>query len=206
MRPGCRSPTASSPPWRWCGCPPTGATSRPDWGWAPGVSGRAGGPGSPGGSRASPGRAARRGGTAAGPDVCGLQGVWAGPAENRGGWLADEVGMHWAWGPTRHPERWQRRVDDPAAQFGTAILSRWPIADPRVEELPGDEGRVVLGAMIEAPHGRVPFFSAHLSAMARRSAIRRTQGQPLCRPGAPRPAPAPPPGPVWGFQAPPGAG
>jgi len=137
------------------------------------------------------------------PDVCGLQEVWADPAENLAGWLADELGMHWAWGPTRHPERWQRRVDDPAAQFGTAILSRWPIADPRVEELPGDEGRVVLGAMIEAPHGRVPFFSAHLSAMAGRSAIRRTQVERLCRLVAERPAPDHPPVLVGDFNAPP---
>jgi endonuclease/exonuclease/phosphatase family metal-dependent hydrolase len=109
------------------------------------------------------------------PDLCGLQEVWATEDENLAGWLADELGMHWAYGPTAHPQRWQQRIGDDSVQFGTAVLSRWPLSAVKVDELPADQGRSVLGATVEAPYARIPFFSAHLSSSAYSTAVRRAQ-------------------------------
>jgi endonuclease/exonuclease/phosphatase family metal-dependent hydrolase len=127
------------------------------------------------------------------PDLCGLQEVWSDDTENLAGWLADELGLHWTWAPAPQPHPWQGRIDEPDIGFGVAILSRWPIVEPRFEELPGDRGRMVLSALVDAPHGPVPFATVHLSALAGRSALRCRQVRRICEVIAQRPADGHPP-------------
>jgi endonuclease/exonuclease/phosphatase family metal-dependent hydrolase len=69
------------------------------------------------------------------PDVCGLQEIWQDPSENLAEWLADELGLYWAWGPARNQEYWRGRLRDPTVSHGVAVLSRWPIHEPRTEIL-----------------------------------------------------------------------
>lgn len=109
------------------------------------------------------------------PDICGLQEVWADDDENLAEWLADELDMHWAWGPTTQPQRWRDRVGDPTVHFGTAILSRWPITDLQVFDLPDEPSRTAMSAVVAAPHARVPFFTTHLTALPGFSARRVRQ-------------------------------
>jgi endonuclease/exonuclease/phosphatase family metal-dependent hydrolase len=88
------------------------------------------------------------------PDVIGLQEVWARGEENLAGWLAGHLGMHWTWAASRAPERWQKRIGDSTIDLGNAILSRWPIAENDVVQLPAgqgdDDGRLALYARITA--------------------------------------------------------
>ncbi|GGS12291.1 metal-dependent hydrolase [Streptomyces aureoverticillatus] len=114
------------------------------------------------------------------PDVVGLQEVWEKDGENLAEWLADELGLHWTWEPTRAPQWWQRRIGDPAVGFGNAVLSRWPVADRAVAQLPpldetADDGRLVLYARLAAPGQDVPFFTTHLSSPPSASAVRCAQ-------------------------------
>jgi endonuclease/exonuclease/phosphatase family metal-dependent hydrolase len=99
------------------------------------------------------------------PDVCGLQEVWADDDTNFAGWLAGELGMHWAYGPASDQKTWQSRVDDPSARIGVAVLSRWPIHHPRVYDLPEDPSRPTLSVTVAAPHATVPFVTAHTSVL-----------------------------------------
>lgn len=119
------------------------------------------------------------------PDVVGLQEVWARDGENLAEWLASRLGTHWTWAPSRAPRHWQRRLDDPAADVGNAVLSRWPIVERDTLELPapegGDDGRLALYAGIDAPSCRVPFFTTHLSSAADASALRCRQVRELVR-------------------------
>ncbi|MEV6481292.1 endonuclease/exonuclease/phosphatase family protein [Streptomyces sp. NPDC051576] len=112
------------------------------------------------------------------PDVVGLQEVWDGGGANLAGWLAGELGMHWAWGASHDPGFWQRRLGDPGVGIGNAVLSRWPVAEQAVLPLPpgdGDGGRLALYAGIDAPGQRVPFFTVHLSSATDASAVRCRQ-------------------------------
>jgi endonuclease/exonuclease/phosphatase family metal-dependent hydrolase len=70
------------------------------------------------------------------PDVIGLQEVWACGGENLAGWLASNLDMHWAWAPSRAPHRSQRRLGDSTVDIGNAALSRWPVGEHDVVELP----------------------------------------------------------------------
>lgn len=127
------------------------------------------------------------------PDLCGLQEVWADRDENLTGWLAAELGLHWAWGPTANPQQWQARTGDDSAQFGTAILSRWPLADVAVEELPAATGRTLLAATVDAPYAKIPFFTTHLAASAYASTARLTQVDHIRERVAARPSDSHPP-------------
>ncbi|WP_215456196.1 endonuclease/exonuclease/phosphatase family protein [Streptomyces sp. ATCC 21386] len=127
------------------------------------------------------------------PDVVGLQEVWEqrgeGPGHGRGenerpgegnlaGWLARELGMHWAWGEYGDAERWQRRIGDPGVGIGVAVLSRWPVLESAAIGLPtaeGGSGRGALHALLDAPGAPVPFFTAHLSSETDASAQRCRQ-------------------------------
>jgi endonuclease/exonuclease/phosphatase family metal-dependent hydrolase len=108
------------------------------------------------------------------PDLCGLQEVWAeDPGVNLAGWLADELGMHWVYGEPSDQKRWQDRVKDPSVRFGVAVLSRWPISEQKVYDLPGDPCRPLLSTMVEAPQGTVPFITLHTSALPFGATTRR---------------------------------
>jgi endonuclease/exonuclease/phosphatase family metal-dependent hydrolase len=114
------------------------------------------------------------------PDLCGLQEVWAGRGEHQAAQLAELLGMHWTWTASPAPERWQRRIGDPAMQIGNAILSRWPITEQASQPLPADGGRVVLFARVQAPTGPVPFFTTQLTSSIGQSAVRCRQVADLC--------------------------
>ncbi|NGO10936.1 endonuclease [Streptomyces sp. HC44] len=113
------------------------------------------------------------------PDVVGLQEVWACGGENLAGWLADELGLHWAWAASDAPEWWQRRLGDATVDFGNAVLSRWPVVDRAVVRLPApegdDDGRLALYARLDAPVHPVPFFTTHLTSLVHASAVRCEQ-------------------------------
>ncbi|WP_216591014.1 endonuclease/exonuclease/phosphatase family protein [Streptomyces brasiliscabiei] len=126
------------------------------------------------------------------PDVVGLQEVWerdggdggehgdAGEhgGENLAGWLAAELGMHWAWGEYGDTGRWRRRIGDPSVGVGTAVLSRWPVLEREAVGLPAADGgttRGALYALLDAPGAPVPFFTVHLSSDTDASALRCRQ-------------------------------
>jgi endonuclease/exonuclease/phosphatase family metal-dependent hydrolase len=127
------------------------------------------------------------------PDLCGLQEVWAGRGEHQAAQLAERLGMHWTWTASPAPERWQRRIGDPAMQIGNAILSRWPITEQASQPLPADDGRVVLFARVQAPTGPLPFFTTQLTSTIGQSAVRCQQVADLCRFVATRTDPGFPP-------------
>jgi endonuclease/exonuclease/phosphatase family metal-dependent hydrolase len=113
------------------------------------------------------------------PDICALQEVWADDRENLAGWLADQLGMQSAWGPTAHNQRWREMIGEPSVEFGVAVLSRYPIGSYQCEELPADTGRPMLTTHIDGPSGRIPFITAHLSAGGKKAAARREQAHHL---------------------------
>ncbi|MGB8947131.1 MAG: endonuclease/exonuclease/phosphatase family protein [Streptomyces sp.] len=113
------------------------------------------------------------------PDVIGLQEVWACGGENLAEWLAGQLDMHWTWAASRAPERWQKRLGDSTVDIGNAVLSRWPITEHAMMELPAREadydGRLALYARINAPARPVPFFTTHLTSAVDASAVRCQQ-------------------------------
>jgi endonuclease/exonuclease/phosphatase family metal-dependent hydrolase len=69
-------------------------------------------------------------------------------------WLGAELGYHTAFGAgTRH------------RSYGVGLLSRWPIENVEVVELPVERSltRLALVATVRAPGGPVPVVSTHLS-------------------------------------------
>ncbi|MFJ4683945.1 endonuclease/exonuclease/phosphatase family protein [Streptomyces sp. NPDC088789] len=113
------------------------------------------------------------------PDVVGLQEVWERDGENLAGWLADGLGLHLAYAPSPAPERWQRKIGDPAVGMGVAVLSRWPVTERAVLPLAApadlDDGRLALYTRLATPSYDVPFFTTHLTSAAHASAVRVQQ-------------------------------
>jgi endonuclease/exonuclease/phosphatase family metal-dependent hydrolase len=99
------------------------------------------------------------------PDICGLQEVWTDPERNQAEWLAAELGMHVAFGAPSDQQRWRDKIKDQTLGYGTAVLSRWPIRDPQIFDLPLDPSRPALSVVIDAPHASVPFTTVHLSVI-----------------------------------------
>ncbi|WP_217243116.1 endonuclease/exonuclease/phosphatase family protein [Streptomyces sp. AC555_RSS877] len=119
------------------------------------------------------------------PDVVGLQEVWAAGGENQAEWLAEELGLHWAWAPSPSPERWRQRLGDPTVDIGNAVLSRWPVVEQAVLALPAPaglaDGRTALYARLATPAYDVPFFTTHLTSAPAASAVRCGQVTALAR-------------------------
>ncbi len=122
------------------------------------------------------------------PDVVGLQEVWAAGGENLAGWLADELGLYWAWAPSPASERWRRRLpegEEGGVDIGNAVLSRWPIIAQHTLLLPAPDdladGRLALHARLAAPAYEVPFFTTHLTSAPGASAVRQEQVTALAR-------------------------
>jgi endonuclease/exonuclease/phosphatase family metal-dependent hydrolase len=107
-------------------------------------------------------------------DVLGLQEVWSTERENQAEALAARLGMHFVWAPSPRPERWQERIGDRSVAVGTAILSRWPLAEHDVRAL---EGAVMpaLHAVVDTPAGGLPVFAVHLDSALGASSLRCRQ-------------------------------
>ncbi len=65
------------------------------------------------------------------PDIAGLQEVWATAETTQAALLADQLGMHCAFGaPSLPPPPGPPgRPDQAGVDVGVAVLSRWPIRD-----------------------------------------------------------------------------
>lgn len=114
------------------------------------------------------------------PDVLGLQEVWASPDENLAGWLAEELGMEWAWSRSPVQDNWHRRNGgDTTVDVGVAVLSRHPLRETAERRLPAgdapDDGKTALYALVDAPGGPLPFFTTHLNSGVAQSAVRCAQ-------------------------------
>ena len=105
------------------------------------------------------------------PDVVCLQEVWRdGRGTDTAGWIVDampEAGRHWCFGGAPfHPDLWP----DPSLEFGSAILSRWPIEAHAYHRLPtaaAGDGALVDRVPWELLHARtagLDVFSTHLAA------------------------------------------
>lgn len=109
------------------------------------------------------------------PDILGLQEVLVLPehAFDQARAIAEGFGYHIAFG---------RSPDAEAYTLGNAVLSRWPIARTLTYALPGtDERRSLVFAEIDAPNGKIPFFSTHLNWKFDESAVRQLQVQCVAR-------------------------
>ena len=114
----------------------------------------------------------RRGIAALGPDLIALQEVLHhdDAAEDQADEIARGLGYQVAFGSAWHIGG--------GLQFGNAVLSRFPIVDRHDWQLPGnhdDETRSLLHVDVDAPCGRVPFFSTHLNWKMHESSIRVRQ-------------------------------
>jgi endonuclease/exonuclease/phosphatase family metal-dependent hydrolase len=89
-------------------------------------------------------------------DVIGLQEVRKEKEFDQLAILAKECGYHHAYGAA---------FDDGFGLTGNGILSRYPIVRSEMIPLPGKqmEWRCLVFAEIDAPFGRVPFFTTHLN-------------------------------------------
>jgi endonuclease/exonuclease/phosphatase family metal-dependent hydrolase len=135
------------------------------------------------------------------PDLVCLQEVWADGDENLAGWLAGELGLHWAFGAASDQETWRVRVDGgPDLRNGVAVLSRWPIRAEKTYDLPGDSSRAALSVLVDAPHGTIAVVTAHLSVLSG-SAGRSAQLDWLARHVAGLPADEHPPLAIGDFNA-----
>ena len=106
-----------------------------------------------------------------GPDVCGLQEVWAAPGENLAADLAERLGMHWCWAVAA--------TGSDGLSLGNAILSRWPIVAQAEAACPltawPRRRRVAVHARVETPGGALPMFTTHLTYGPGRSQVRTAQ-------------------------------
>lgn len=117
-------------------------------------------------------------------DVVLLQEVWAQGSLNQAELLAGERSFEWAWSPSPDAEAFRRGTDEPEADIGIAVLSRWPItstAETRLKAAPhGDNrGRTVLHALIATPAGTMPVFTTHLPSAPHLSGVRVQQVEEL---------------------------
>ncbi|WP_166398047.1 endonuclease/exonuclease/phosphatase family protein [Rubrobacter marinus] len=103
---------------------------------------------------------------ASGAEVVGLQEVdkhWSSRSDFRdqARELADELGMHFAYGANLDLET--ARPDGPRRQYGTAILSQYPILDSENTLLPSpEEQRGVLEALINVRGVPLHVYDTHL--------------------------------------------
>ena len=102
------------------------------------------------------------------PDVLGMQEVLEGEGVDQAADVAQGFGYHTAFGSSR---------SDPI-RLGNAVLSRYPIVRTEVFPLPSGgttERRSMLFAELEAPFGRVPFFTTHLNWKLHEGHVREEQ-------------------------------
>jgi endonuclease/exonuclease/phosphatase family metal-dependent hydrolase len=105
------------------------------------------------------------------PDVVALQEVRQvdGAVPNQAESIATQLGLQCHFAPA---STWG------GGDEGLALLSRYPIRERLVRELPhadGDERRIVLGATVETPAGAFSAFTTHLNYRLHHGAIREDQ-------------------------------
>ena len=115
-------------------------------------------------------------------DVVCLQEAWEDEHTSQPAELADALGLSFIYAPA---------FEMNGGWSGNAVLSRWPIADHLVTDLPMDGGgasdtdagerRVVLFTEIDGPRGRFQVFCTHLSWRADWSGVRQAQVAEVCR-------------------------
>lgn len=97
-------------------------------------------------------------------DLVGLQEVLH---DADGGQLAELFGHRLPTWHTLHAPSRGAAARHGGRDFGNAVVSRWPIAEHRVVELPdgglGREPRIALITHIDSPHGRIVFAVTHLN-------------------------------------------
>jgi endonuclease/exonuclease/phosphatase family metal-dependent hydrolase len=121
--------------------------------------------------------AIRAGVSALAPDLFGMQEVLRlhereGDGLDQAAAVAADFGYHIAYGCS-DGERW-----------GNAALSRWPIAQSRVFDLPrggNEDKRTLLFAEVVAPFGTIPFFVTHLSWRFDEGHVREAQVRAIAR-------------------------
>lgn len=103
---------------------------------------------------------------ATGPDVAGLQEVWATANSTQANWLADELGMYSAFAAPSlpPPPRPPRSADEDGVEVGVAILSRWPLQEVREHRLSSRHRPeiVALEGVIDHPCGPLNILVATL--------------------------------------------
>jgi endonuclease/exonuclease/phosphatase family metal-dependent hydrolase len=105
-------------------------------------------------------------------DIVCIQETWPQQAAE----IAGALGMH-------HEVACGLETD--GLSFGNAILSRWPITSSGVCPFPadpaGDEGRLLLRAIVDGPRGPVQVHTTHLNWRFDHSHIRQEQVGAICR-------------------------
>jgi endonuclease/exonuclease/phosphatase family metal-dependent hydrolase len=106
------------------------------------------------------------------PDIVGLQESSITRRRHVAARLGSELGLHWAHASATRRVSGIRPLDALlvwAMNFeeGPAVLSRWPIAETEIYDLPRCakfyDPRVVLRAAVDTPRGRLQVFSTHLT-------------------------------------------
>jgi endonuclease/exonuclease/phosphatase family metal-dependent hydrolase len=105
------------------------------------------------------------------PDVLCLQEVYA---DRHGADDARELGAALGLDYTIDGYRWHGEK-----AFGNAIVARWDVIEEGVQEL--DAHRRAVWAVLDAPFGRVPVISTHLSHRFDASKVREAEAQELMR-------------------------
>jgi endonuclease/exonuclease/phosphatase family metal-dependent hydrolase len=119
-------------------------------------------------------RLIREGIAALAPDIVGLQEILDGGGQpNQADEIADGLGYH-----VHHAPAGDFEPGVPGLTMGNAVLARYPIVAGDGFPLPshpGDIGRVLTYALVDAPCGQVPVFTTHLSWMFHQSRARCDQ-------------------------------
>jgi len=89
------------------------------------------------------------------PDIAGLQEVWATAETTQAALLADQLGMHCAFGaPSLPPPPGPPgRPDQAGVDVGVAVLSRWPIRDVQQHRLASRHRPEVVALATEEARG-----------------------------------------------------
>ena len=117
------------------------------------------------------------------PDIVCFQEVWQNlDTPNTAGWVAEHAAAGYEWVFGGHPIAWMAHRD-PDLRFGSAILSRWPIDEFLVVDLPlapNPEDDFVTSVPWELLYARsagLDLFTCHLAAAPHHGRHRRKQVQ-----------------------------
>jgi endonuclease/exonuclease/phosphatase family metal-dependent hydrolase len=116
----------------------------------------------------------RRGLAELAPDLVGLQEVLHhnDAPTDQADEIADGLGLKATFGSAWHIGG--------GLHFGNAVLSRFPVADKQLWQLPGEDGEEIRGllhVMVDAPCGRIPFYVTHLDWKLHQGSLRVKQVQ-----------------------------